>query len=265
MVAIDFRVQMLLSLFFACSIYHIVPAEVPQEPLVIQVTEYSELASFGTVNIELFRKSNHFIPASIRLIDREKTIYIDPLNVNPIEKADFILITHSHSDHFSKRDIEQVATEDTVIIGPKSVVSKLKGYNTRVVQPSKEYQVNGLSFHTVPAYNISKHIVGIRPHPPQKGFVGYIIEIDGQRIYHPGDTDVIPELLSLTDIDLAMIPIGSENGLFTMSTPEAIGLINQIRPRAVLPIHYRIGEGYEDEFKRGIAEGIQVLSFGIEE
>lgn len=249
----------------ACSIYNIVPPETLSEPLAIQVTEYSELASFGTVNIEFFNKPNIYVPASIRIIDQGKTIYIDPLNVNPIQKADFILITHSHADHFSIRDIELVVKPDTMIIGPKSVVSQLDGYQTKIVYPNGEYEINGMRFHTVPAYNTRRTLIGTRLHPPRKDFVGYILNIDGKRIYHPGDTDVIPELLELKDIDLAMVPIDEEKGVFTMSTQDAIEFINHIKPRAVLPIHYRVGAGYEEEFRKGIDDGIQVLSFGIYE
>ena len=248
-------------LFMACSIYNITPIETFSAPRAIQVTEYSELASFGEVNIELFNKPNIYIPASVRILDGEKTIYIDPLYVNPLKKADFILLTHSHADHFSKKDIENVVTEGTIIIAPKSMIGKLEEYQTQAVEPNEAYEVNGLQFETLPAYNTKRTGLGIKVHPPRKGYVGYVLNIDDKKIYHPGDTDVLPELMALKDIDVAMIPIDAEDGVFTLNIEEATQLINHMKPKMVIPIHYEVEQGYVEEFRKGIDVGIGVLVF----
>ena len=100
-------------------------------------------------------------------------------------------------------------------------------------------------------------------HPQRKDFVGYVLHIDGKNFISPGETEVIPELLELTDLDLAMVPIDEEKSVFTTSTQEAIIFINQIKPKVVIPIHYSPGKGHED-FRNGIEDGIEKLSFGVE-
>ncbi len=173
-----------------------------------------------------------FTQSSIRIQSSLGVIYLDPfqMEIEPHD-ADFILITHDHYDHFSPEDIEKVRKESTVMIVPESMADEAVDLAARIetVAPGARYTVDGLTFDTVPAYNNETDY-----HPKDAGWVGYILTIDGQRIYIAGDTDVTEEN-KLVSCDIALIPIG---GTYTMDPKEAAGLINTIRPAVAIPTHY---------------------------
>ncbi len=158
----------------------------------------------------------------------EKIIYIDPYEISETEKADIILITHTHHDHLSMDDIEKIRKLDTVIFAPEDARSKLSDF--KPVKPYQFFNVGKIKIETVPAYNLDKEF-----HPEEKNWVGYVIEINGQRIYHAGDTDLIPEMSELKDIDVALLPIG---GTYTMDVTEALQAVNIIAPKIAIPMHY---------------------------
>lgn len=172
--------------------------------------------------------------SSIR-INKEKVIYIDPFKIEKdYNDADIIFITHDHYDHYSEEDIDKVKKEDTVIVVPEELLTKLlkKGINKNyiiTVEPNKEYIVEGIKFETIPAYNINKPF-----HPRENEWVGYIIEIKGVRYYIAGDTDATPENKKVK-CDVAFVPVG---GTYTMDFKEASSLINEIKPKIAVPIHY---------------------------
>ena len=172
--------------------------------------------------------------SSIR-IEKEKIIYIDPFKIdNNYNDADIIFITHSHYDHYSEEDINKVKKEDTVIIAPKDVFSKLlnlgfKEENIISVEPNKNYIAKGIKFETIPAYNTNKKF-----HPKENEWIGYILELQGYRYYIAGDTDITEENEKV-NCDVAFVPIG---GTFTMNFKEAAKLINEIKPKVAVPIHY---------------------------
>ena len=216
----------------------------------ISLSEKTVLKSWGAVFIK-FGKS-HLLPSSICLESEDIVIYVDPLMVDAERKADYIFITHDHADHLSIPDIEKLADEETVIICPKKAAKKLKGYSTRVVSPGDKVEFMGLSFEAVPAYSI-----GFPSHPKSSGNVGYVIAVDGKRIYHAGDTDLVPEIEILNDIDVALVPIDGAN--LTMKTQEAAQLVNEIKPRIAIPIHYVVDENKTEEFKKLVDRDIEVL------
>ena len=172
--------------------------------------------------------------SSIR-IAKEKVIYIDPFKVDKnYNDADMIFITHDHYDHYSEGDIDKVKKEDTIIIVPEELLTKLlkRGYNKNdiiTVEPNKQYMVQGIKFETIPAYNINKSF-----HPKDNEWVGYIIEIKGNRYYIAGDTDVTEENRNIK-CDVALVPVG---GTYTMDFKEAAQLINEIKPKIAVPMHY---------------------------
>lgn len=172
---------------------------------------------------------------SIRINEEEKIIYIDSFKMNEEPKdADFVLITHDHYDHFSPEDIKKVACEKTVLIVPKKMEKKaeeLRPFVKRIetVSPSKEYEIDGLKFETVPAYNILKPF-----HPKMSEWVGYILVLNGKRIYIAGDTDVTNEAKSVK-CDIALVPIG---GFYTMDAKNAAEFINTIKPSVAIPVHF---------------------------
>lgn len=180
------------------------------------------------------RKYRSFIPSSIR-INKEKIIYIDPFKINKnYNDADIIFITHDHYDHYSEEDIDKVINENTTIIIPDELLTKLlrKGINKNAiitVEPNKNYMVQGIKFETISAYNTNKTF-----HPKENGWVGYIIEIKGVRYYIAGDTDITEENRRVK-CDVAFVPVG---GTYTTDFKEAAQLINEIQPKIAVPIHY---------------------------
>ena len=172
--------------------------------------------------------------SSIR-INKEKTIYIDPFKIDRnYNDADIVFITHDHYDHYSEEDIDKVINENTTIIIPEELLTKLlrKGINKNAiitVEPNKNYMVQGIKFETIPAYNTNKTF-----HPKKNGWVGYIITLDDIRYYIAGDTDITEENRRVK-YDVAFVPVG---GTYTMDFKEAAQLINEIQPKIAVPIHY---------------------------
>ena len=172
--------------------------------------------------------------SSIR-ISKNKVIYIDPFKIDKnYNDADIIFITHDHYDHYSEEDIDKVINENTTIIIPEELLTKLlrKGINKNViitVEPNEKYMVQGIEFETIPAYNTEETF-----HPKENGWVGYIIVIDGIRYYIAGDTDITEENKKVK-CDVAFVPVG---GTYTMNFKEAAQLINEIQPKIAVPIHY---------------------------
>ena len=172
--------------------------------------------------------------SSIR-ISKNKIIYIDPFKIDKnYNDADIVFITHDHFDHYSEEDIDKVINENTTIIIPEEMLTKIlrKGINKNAVitvESNKEYMVQGIKFETIPAYNTNKTF-----HPKENDWVGYIITLDGIRYYIAGDTDITEENRKVK-CDVAFVPVG---GTYTMDFKEAAQLINEIQPKIAIPIHY---------------------------
>lgn len=165
-------------------------------------------------------------------IDASKKIYIDPFKIDTNLKADIILITHSHYDHCSVADVEKVLGENTVIVCPPdclSVLNRLRVKEFRIAEPNKSMDINGIKIEAVPAYNISKQF-----HLKTNSWVGYIVNMDGLRIYHAGDTDLIDEMSGIS-CDVAMLPV---SGTYVMDADEAAEATRHIRAGVAIPMHY---------------------------
>lgn len=187
--------------------------------------------------------------SSIR-INKEKVIYIDPFKINKnYNDANIIFITHDHYDHYSEEDIEKVIKEDTTIVIPKDLLTKLlkKGINKNaiiVAEPNKEYETQGINFNTIPAYNINKKF-----HPKENNWLGYIITINNVKYYVAGDTDITDENRKVK-CDVAFVPVG---GTYTMDFKEAARLMNEIKPKIAIPIHYGSIVGTEQDTRNFIS------------
>ncbi|MCK5732983.1 MAG: MBL fold metallo-hydrolase, partial [Candidatus Latescibacteria bacterium] len=120
--------------------------------------------------------------ASFR-IEGAQVIYIDPWKVKDGEKADLILITHSHHDHCSPEDVAKIRKAGTEIVTVADCGSKFPG-KVCAVAPGDRVTVHGIPVEAVPAYNIGKAF-----HPKANGWAGFVITVEGTRIYHAGDTD----------------------------------------------------------------------------
>lgn len=161
-------------------------------------------------------------------------IYIDPYEgaYEKLPKADFILITHEHYDHFDAGKISTVKKQDTIIIAAKGVALNLSGANAMKAGDEKTF--NGLKVKAVEAYNTNKFKAPGQPFHPKGLGVGYIIEVEGQRLYHAGDTDLIDEMKNLGKIDIAFLPI---SGTYVMTIEEAVEALKIIKPKVVYPMH----------------------------
>lgn len=179
-------------------------------------------------NIELLFHS------SIR-IDKGVVIYIDPYKIEKdYNDADYIFITHDHYDHYSEPDIDRVRKSETIVIAPESLSEKLlmrgfKKENIIIVEPYEKDKVGDINFETIPAYNTNKEF-----HPKENNWVGYILEINEIKYYFAGDTDITEESRNV-ECDVAFVPVG---GTYTMDFKEAALLVNEIKPKIAVPIHY---------------------------
>lgn len=156
-----------------------------------------------------------------------KVIYIDPYGITKKdEKADIIFFTHVHDDHYSKKDIDPLRKKETIYV---TTADNLETKNIRVLLPGEYAEIDGITVEAVPAYNIGKEY-----HPRDRNWVGYIITIDGVRIYHTGDTDLIPEMKRVR-ADICLIPV---SGIYVMTPEEAAEATFWIKPRLAIPMHY---------------------------
>ncbi|HJJ04467.1 MAG TPA: MBL fold metallo-hydrolase [Clostridiaceae bacterium] len=173
--------------------------------------------------------------STIKMNKSNKIIYIDPYNIkNGLNDADYIFITHNHYDHFSEVDIKKVKNNETIIIITEDLYTNtlklgFNGMNIITVKPNENYQVDGIKFSTISAYNTNKTF-----HPKENEWVGYIIELENSKYYIAGDTDITDENKKVK-CDVAFVPVG---GTYTMDFKEAAHLINEIKPKIAVPIHY---------------------------
>jgi L-ascorbate metabolism protein UlaG (beta-lactamase superfamily) len=167
--------------------------------------------------------------ASVKVWTDDCIVYVDPqrLNISPHD-ATFVLVTHTHSDHYSPSDIARVSNTQTQFIAPPDVV-QLYGSGLTIA-PDQTIEFDVVTIKAVPAYNINK-----TNHPKSNNWVGYIIELGGKRIYVAGDTDLIEEMKSLGDIDVAFLPAG---GMYTMNATEAAEATWYIKPDLAVPYHW---------------------------
>jgi len=175
------------------------------------------------------------------IVKNSSVIYIDPYNISEgSEKADFILLTHSHYDHCSLADINKIIKEGTKIICPADCQSRINKVDVpikmEIVSPGEELVFGNLKISTFPAYNTDKTF-----HPKEEGWVGYVVKINNVIIYHAGDTDKIEEMKNLTGYNkpenkfIALLPVG---GRYTMTADEAAEAANAIKPFLAIPMHY---------------------------
>lgn len=190
-------------------------------------------------------------------ISSDLNFYFDPFGIEKsLFDADIIFVTHPHFDHFSIKDINKVIKDETVVVAPVSMENELKKNSIKhyfLVEPNKSYEIKGIKVEAIPAYNIDKPM-----HKKEYGWVGYAIEVEGKKVYVPGDIDSIKEGKSLK-VDYAFVPVG---GTYTLNYSEAADFINEMKPKHVIPYHYGsiVGNKNDGEsFKNLVDKDIDVI------
>ena len=184
-------------------------------------------------------KFRALVHASIRIEYDGKEIEIDPvtklgnktIDYASMPKADFIFVTHEHGDHFDKEAIKLLTSDKTQLITNKRCAEML-GNGQVMANGDKKQIVDNLDVEAVPAYNVSE---GRTQFHPKGRDNGYILTIDGLRIYIAGDTEDIPEMQNIKNIDIAFMPC---NQPYTMTTEQLVKAAKTVKPKVLFPYHY---------------------------
>ena len=185
-----------------------------------------------------------------------KVIYFDPFKLGPgLPPADIICISHEHYDHCSPADVLMVQQPSTLIVSEAKAAAKLTG-KILTLAPGEHREVEGITVETVPAYNINKQF-----HPQANRWLGFIITVDGVRVYHAGDTDYIPEMQNIR-ADIILLPV---SGTYVMTAEEAAQAALAIGPKIAVPMHYGDVVGTSDDavrFAAALAGKVRVEILG---
>lgn len=175
--------------------------------------------------------------ASLMMSFGGKNIYIDPTtqmaDYSNFPNADLILITHEHSDHFDLKAIAQLKTVKTEIISTETVAAQLKGIT--IMKNGEVKTISGLEIKAVPAYNIIHMRSPGSPFHPKGIGNGYVVTFGDKLIYIAGDTENIPEMGSLKNIDIAFLPM---NVPYTMTPEMVAAAARSFQPKVLYPYHY---------------------------
>ena len=187
--------------------------------------------------------------ASFKLKVDDLVIYIDPYGGDESEysdKADLILSTHKHMDHSDPNKIKLARKDSTVIITSTDNSGNIEG-NVIALDPGQKHDFEGIIIHGVPGYNVRRFRKPGEPFHPKEIQTAFIIEAKGKRIYFAGDTDFIDEMKDLKNIDYALLPI---DGKYTMDPKEAVDAVGAIKPKIVVPMHWR--DQSPEDFKKNV-------------
>ena len=179
-----------------------------------------------------------------------KVVYTDPFKISKRDEADIVLLSHDHFDHMSLEDLEKVCAPGTTIVASslcEAGLKKVKVKEKRFLDPNAKYTVGKVAVETVPAYNVNKFREPGKPfHPQDAKGVGFVLEMDGTRVYYAGDTDFIPEMKSIR-CDIALLPV---SGTYVMTVEEAAKAAQTLNPKIAVPMHYGAIVGSDEDARK---------------
>lgn len=195
---------------------------------------------------------------TLRLEVGGKVVWVDPWAKGDLSgpKADVVLITDIHQDHFDEAGLAAVRGPDAVIVAPRVVAEKLPG--AVVLANGEQRDLGFMRVEAVPMYNLERGPEpGVRYHEKGRGN-GYVLTIGGTRVYISGDTECTPEMKALTAIDVAFVCM---NLPYTMPPSEAAACVATFKPKVLYPYHYR--DSNLDELEQGLrGSGVEVRRRG---
>ena len=179
------------------------------------------------------------VHSSIRIEFDGKEIEIDPvselngktINYAAMPKADYIFVTHEHFDHLNQDALNKLTKDNTQLITNQHC-AEILGYGTVMANSDKIQLTDDISVEAVPAYNTTEDHLKFHPKGRDNGF---ILTLDGLRIYIAGDTEDIPEMAEIKDIDVAFLPC---NQPYTMTVEQLVNTAKTIKPKVLFPYHY---------------------------
>jgi len=203
----------------------------------------------GVVRITPVRHASLMIEAAGTLI------HVDPVgedNYRGRPQADLILITHTHGDHLDAALIPKLRKPGAPVLGPEAILKSVP--DAVVIRNGEQKQVGRWQIEAVPAYNLRRGPAPGRLYHEKGTGNGYVLTFGGKRFYISGDTEAIPEMKALREIEAAFICM---NLPYTMTPAEAAEAVRGFRPRVVYPYHYR-GTNLEEFQKAMAGTGIEV-------
>jgi len=197
-------------------------------------------------------------------IQNGKVIYIDPFQIEGGgPKADIVLVSHEHDDHCSVDDLKKVTGANTIIVAhvqSKAELAKVAAKEIRIIKPGDKVNIGDVTIEAVPAYNVNKFMEpGKVFHPKDDGKLGFVVTVNGTRIYHAGDTDHIPEMKNIR-ADIALLPV---SGTYVMTAVEAAEAAAAVNPKIAIPMHYGAIVGDEkdaEKFQRLVKCEVKILT-----
>lgn len=186
-----------------------------------------------------------------------QSIYVDPYgqvaDYGQLPKASVVLITHEHHDHLDPEALSKVRTAETVVVANEAGARQVAG--AIAMRPGDVRTVKGLQVEAVPAYNVVHKRPNGQPFHPKGVGVGYVLTFGNQRVYVAGDTENIPEMKALRDIDIAFLPM---NLPYTMAPEMVADAARAFRPRILYPYHYGETDTSRLAALLGSEQGIEV-------